>query len=591
MNCYQTYSEIWWKYELLHRKKADFSIILSSLLEKIDLNVCSADGDNLYHLAGLYLDSELVNFLAAQGIKSPPNHSGDTAFHSILNISSWEKRAARLSAVTQSLIKAGVDFNGKDNSGRTLAYSCIKKANWAVLMPLIQAGIKLDEVVEEEKNLLHLICYAMSLNKGYKKLVSNGKTIIKLLLDSGQINPEDKDMFDTTPVTYLQRAGLLDVAALFFKDEDNTTGGMPIDEAILYKNYDVVNILLARGVEANSISRKYNNESLLMLACGQADSKMVELLLNAGADPNNYAITGENCLYSLLCKGFRAIHCAPPPPGKMPPQIQTILHLLKKKGWNPSQRCDAFENTVLHYVAMPHVYMMDAREDVLQCLLELGADANSIDRNGATPLMIYAACCSRGSKNIAFMPLLIEAGANVNIQDNEGQTVLHYMVHNTDTISARHVARQILAKDSNLINTKDNHGQTVLHLAVKNETATMTKFLIENKVDVNVITNDGESPLRMAVHNKNMELIELLLQAGADPLLAGPKTQSALHYAVISDYKPIISRMLEVGVDMNAKDCYGNTLLGIATKHHHHDLVEFLIDQSIKQAVIVYGKG
>lgn len=60
-------------------------------------------------------------------------------------------------------------------------------------------------------------------------------------------------------------------------------------------------------------------------------------------------------------------------------------------------------------------------------------------------------------------------------------------------------------------------GNTLLHVAVFADKTDIAKFLIEQKVDLNVKnTGNGAAPLHLAVYKKNYEVIKLLLAAGAD---------------------------------------------------------------------------
>jgi ankyrin repeat protein len=65
--------------------------------------------------------------------------------------------------------------------------------------------------------------------------------------------------------------------------------------------------------------------------------------------------------------------------------------------------------------------VLENRLDLVQTLLDLGADVNSVDKFGYTPAL-YAATIDHGDTEI--LELLIEQGADLTVMSKEGHTAI-----------------------------------------------------------------------------------------------------------------------------------------------------------------------
>ena len=61
-------------------------------------------------------------------------------------------------------------------------------------------------------------------------------------------------------------------------------------------------------------------------------------------------------------------------------------------------------------------------EEVIQALIDAGADVNAKEMKGSTALMIMAA-----GNNAKVVNFLLNAGADIFLKDNKGRTVLDYI--------------------------------------------------------------------------------------------------------------------------------------------------------------------
>jgi hypothetical protein len=107
-----------------------------------------------------------------------------------------------------------------------------------------------------------------------------------------------------------------------------------------------------------------------------------------------------------------------------------IVRLLLAAGADPNAATNHRRSTPLHYAADGYITgpVWDAKRQVgtIQCLLDTGAEINSQDKNGATPL--HRAVRTRCAAAVRF---LLEAGADPILKNKPGSTPFHLAVQNT----------------------------------------------------------------------------------------------------------------------------------------------------------------
>ena len=126
---------------------------------------------------------------------------------------------------------------------------------------------------------------------------------------------------------------------------------------------------VARTVEGDPslITRRFNSRTLLHCAAAAGCTRMVELLIRLGGDPNAHQDTGHAPLYSV------ANQCGSPAGPE-------IVRALVRSGAEVNACGGVTRSTALHMAARRgHV-------EIARALLECGADARMRDRKGDTPL-------------------------------------------------------------------------------------------------------------------------------------------------------------------------------------------------------------
>ncbi|CAM6027486.1 unnamed protein product, partial [Sphagnum balticum] len=168
---------------------------------------------------------------------------------------------------------------------------------------------------------------------------------------------------------------------------------------------------------------------------------------------------------------------------------------------------------------------------LMEQLLSQGANPNTTDYSGRTPLVIAAAMGHYGC-----VSLLLDHGADINSADVDGRVPLieALITRNLEIakmlwergarLTAGDVGRFLCtaAQDDNLellqdfldfdadINEADSNGSTALHSAVAEAHIHTAKFLVSHGANVRKADNRGLTPLDLACHLKNQEIIAVL---------------------------------------------------------------------------------
>eukprot|EP01064_Diplonema_japonicum_P017834 TRINITY_DN261_c3_g1_i1.p1 TRINITY_DN261_c3_g1~~TRINITY_DN261_c3_g1_i1.p1 ORF type:complete len:386 (+),score=98.95 TRINITY_DN261_c3_g1_i1:65-1159(+) len=149
-------------------------------------------------------------------------------------------------------------------------------------------------------------------------------------------------------------------------------------------------------------------------------------------------------------------------------------------------------------------------EDLVRVMLKYGADVNTVDVSGDTPLHRAA---NHGKEGI--LRVLLEHHADPNAKRTfQGQTALHSTVVGEFRLETMRLLFQHHADP----NISDCYGNTALHLAAGRGCVAAVQYLLENKADPDLrdMNITGGTPLHNACKNGHRDVVLLMLRHGAD---------------------------------------------------------------------------
>lgn len=284
-----------------------------------------------------------------------------------------------------------------------------------------------------------------------------------------------------------------------------------LHSVIFSRNVEEINRLIADGVSPDYKDRRGRTLLSLAAACGYVD--MAEALIKQGADIN---LNNQDDLgYTPLIESSRE--------GK-----PEMVKYLVEKGAD-LERGDTRNGTALLHA------VISAHSNILEILIDAGANVNTTDTDGNTPLhylsqyakkwgssvTTYAIVngkreeikpeVSRYQKHLDIARMLLEHKAAPEAKNRASVFPMHEAA-----ASNSHEMIALLAEYGADINKANKLGFAPIHAACRNGQFTTVKYLISQSIDLNIADEYGFTPLHEAAEQGYLEITKLLIEAGAD---------------------------------------------------------------------------
>ncbi|MDR2886407.1 MAG: ankyrin repeat domain-containing protein [Bacteroidales bacterium] len=261
--------------------------------------------------------------------------------------------------------------------------------------------------------------------------------------------------------------------------------------------------------------------------------------------------------------------------------------------------------------ALDYNLMIAASRDLpgeIDRLIRAGADVNSYNEDGSTPLIIAVdynspeavrailkhsptlddftvnsetallIAVKKNSTGIA--ETLIRAGATVNIADSRGATPLHYAsLYGYDEMAA------MLLYYSAQPDTKAGDGTAALHAAVCAGNVETADILINGGANMEIRDGDGNTPFLIAASFGDTVIMDILRSYGVDIYSKNSLNHNALALAIAFGHSESVRYLLGIGDRWNENSPSGNTPLQVAARYGRRDIAAILREANIHGTV------
>ncbi|XP_023388639.1 ankyrin repeat and SOCS box protein 3 isoform X2 [Pteropus medius] len=309
-------------------------------------------------------------------------------------------------------------------------------------------------------------------------------------------------------------------------DVADNRGWMPIHEAAYHNSIECLRMLIRTDSSENYIKTKtFEGFCALHLAASQGHWKVVQILLEAGADPNATTLEETTPLFLAVENG----------------QID-VLRLLLRHGANVNGSHSMCEWNALHQATFQE------NAEIIKLLLKKGANKECQDDFGITPLFVAAQYGKLESLSI-----LISSGANVNCQALDKATPLFIAAQEGHTECVELLLSN--GADPDLYCNEDNW-QLPIHAAAQMGHTKVLDLLIPLTNRICDTGPDKVSPVYSAVFGGQEECLEMLLQHGYSPeaqtcLVFGFSSPMCMAFQKDCEFLGIVNILLKYGAQLN----------------------------------------
>ena len=526
--------------------------------------------------------------------------------------------------IVQLLVEKGSDVNARGHSGKTPVILVIENAEQVgigistILNTLLHHGSIVNLTDQYARSPLHYVsqasedlteCCDLFLQYGadVNLLDQNSRTplhfaasssntsLIEWLVEHGA-DIHAVDLKHRTPLhaaAYEGRSSSVDLLIQHGADVNlvDSKGWLPLHLAAIRGNAYVAEILCQNGSNSAAVDKK--GRTVLYLAQRSESNELIEYLITQGGitDPtafggeillgepeqnentdrgsNNlleeYLVNGGDKFAVDVVTGRSTLHFA------AETEFVSTLDYLLDQGLELEAKDKNYE-TPLHRAAA------FGDPDVIQRLVERGADLSAVNGRGQTPLLVSLSCKTSEEGT----GILLASGSDVLMADRDGNTALHYAVLNPRLLEG-------ILQNGGVVNAVNVHGCTPLHQAAyQSFSSEVITILLESGAIVNCRDKDGNTPLHIAITKGNVSNAELLTVFGSDVNATNTRGRTCLHLARYLLPDGTLEKAVLEGGQINAVDELGSTPLHLAVFSNNKWMVKHLLKHGADSEVVDY---
>ncbi|MDR2883855.1 MAG: ankyrin repeat domain-containing protein [Deferribacteraceae bacterium] len=411
-------------------------------------------GDNAIMKALKASDEPMAANLLRLGIDARhTNRFGQNALHIAGEMGFYDS--------AQRLLSAGTNLHQRDNNGNTVLMYAATSPNPYLVDLLLKRGARVNELNNNKDSALSFAAYN-----------GNTKSVENLLANSA--NPNNANSSGSTVLMEAVRGGNEEITKDLLKQDLNVnvkdgSGNTALHLAAAAGYTDIAKMLIAAGADVNINNNA--GKTPLMLAVANKNSVLTGAILEKYPDLNAadnlgqtvYDISSSDAatrqlianetrnINSLTMDLFGAIAAGD---GK---KVEQTLDAGAKINYADPET----GNTPI-FVAVANSY-----NDILDTLIDRGADVNWQNKRGNTPLMLAA---STGNERT--VEQLAAAGADMNVQNENGDTALIWATN----VGRMDVIRTLLVAKANP-NIRNYDSVSALSIAVNKGMADEERML------------------------------------------------------------------------------------------------------------------
>ena len=449
--------------------------------------------------------------------------------------------------VLKLLIASGAEINAKNNEGYTALMAAAYRGDYESVKFFLSLGA--DVSAKDITGRTALIEVMNNLN--YISILDGIKTIRLLISSGAEVNLKALD-----EGIWTSGNGECYRTPLMMAVNYNKTFYDAMEEVCPLP--EIVEFLLNADAKINEVDSEGNTALMLAVQVNNPDCKVIETLLDAGADVN------------VECNGLRAVDYARRNPKLVGTEIFKRLESMTKP---LSYKRHANASEMLEFI-----YKNLA--DELKAVIADGANVNEREKEGGWTILMSAVHSEE--VDLEIIKILLESGAEINAIDEFHETALKKAVYNQYNEKSLDVIKLLIDAGAD-INAANDEGWTPLMEAAYHNNPDIVKLLVDCGADVN-IERKGLRAIDYAYGNKLMANTQALKKLEA-------MTARRDNHRKITDDEFVeiceigslqqIEKALKAGANADARDSMGATMLMNAVSDHdspNPELIKLLLN-------------